>query len=525
MLTLIACYFYKPIKMTPPSVDPAALNPYLSKVFIYHSDTNIYHLDNVKLQPETGDISGILKSVDPVHQTYINDKKKKYAYKPSLSLVINEVHLYGSLDSHNRIGDTVRIALRNIEKMEVIERDKLRSTVTTVFTVIGVAAGIGAIVTGIALATKESCPFISVYDGNNYLLQGETFGGAVYPSLARADFVPLPAAAIGREVKMMISNELQERQYTDFADLLLVEHTPGKKIFITPDGAFFQVKQVMAPQAARLNKNHDVTNVLRETDNNTCAFNDTTFNSPVNRLEIKFSHPGSTEKACLILDLRSSQWLDYTYNQATSKLGSNYNAWVAQQKQLPASAHIAWQEMQHLPLTIYLNDSQGWREIFSLKTIGPLMNREVAIPLDKLPAGQEIEIALSTGFMFWELDRAQLATVESVPADNVKTIKPSAAKDEAGNNVLDLLMHADGSYLEQHKNGNRAYLTYKVPGYSKAKAYSAFLHSYGYYEPIREFTGLTDTAFLEAMMKPGAFTDFSRNRYQELISMANLAAQ
>jgi hypothetical protein len=306
---------------------------------------------------------------------------------------------------------------------------------------------------------------------------------------------------------------------------VLVTHQPGQKIVVSPDGELWQVKQTMKPQAALLNAHLDVTEKIKETDNRNCTFNDTTINTAVNKLTLTFNHPGDNQKACLVLDLRNTYWLDDSYNKATSKLGSNYNAWIEQQKQQPAATHIAWQEMQHLPLTISMNTPQGWREIRKLQTIGPLMNREVAIPLDLLPQGKEIEIALSTGFMFWELDKAQLATVEKVPDSDVTTIKPSLATDEAGNNVLEPLLLADGQYLEQHEAGKRAYVTYKVPAYSRAKAYSALLHTYGYYEPIREFTGPTDHAFLEAMQTPGAFTDFSKDRYQALIRLPHVAAQ
>jgi hypothetical protein len=103
--------------------------------------------------------------------------------------------------------------------MELMVHDKKRSSRNSTLAAIGIPIVTVAIIGAIAALTKDSCPFISVYDGNNYFLQGETFGGAVYPSLARADFVPLPAAAIGREVNLMISNELKEKQYTDYADL------------------------------------------------------------------------------------------------------------------------------------------------------------------------------------------------------------------------------------------------------------------------------------------------------------------
>jgi hypothetical protein len=522
---LLSCHFYKPIAKTPPAADVTALDAYKSKVFIYRTPSRSFLLENIALNAESGQIIGVLQAVPTVHETYIKEKGKTYAYKPESSLVTSEVHLFGSLDTEKNYGDTVKIPLKDIARMEVMERDKWHSTISTVFVGIGIAAGVGAIAAVIVAATKESCPFISVYDGEHYLLQGETFGGAVYPSLARADFVPLPAAAIGKELNLMISNELKEKQYTDYADLILVTHSPGQKIVVSPTGELWQLQQIVKPQKAWLNAKLEVTDTVYESDNRSCSFNDTTLPTAVNKLTLTFPHPGDNQEACLVLDLRNSYWLDDSYNKATSKLGSYYPAWIEQQKQKPASALIAWQEMQHLPLTISINTPQGWQEIMKLKTIGPLMNREVAIPLGILPQMQEIEIGLSTGFMFWELDKAQLATVEKVSESAVVTIKPSLATDEGGNKVLAPLLQADGHYLEQLEAGKRAFITYKIPGYSKAKSYSAFLHTYGYYEPIRTFTGPTDHAFLQAMQQPGAFTEFSKNRYRELIKSAYWAVE
>ncbi len=330
----------------------------------------------------------------------------------------------------------------------------------------------------------------------------------------------------GREVKLCISNELKERQYTDYAQLMLIEHAPGEKISMTPDGKPLKIFGEMQPVSAQLNGVVNMIQHISAVDNISCAFNDTLESSPVNRLAVAYPNPRVNKPLALVISLRNSHWLEYTFNEFTKQFGQKYNEWVTMQKQRPASEILFWQESQHLPLTISIKTTEGWKELKKLKTIGPLMNREVAIELGEIPADlPNIELAFSTGFMFWEIDRVQLAQYAPVSEGQIRFIDPSAAKDEHGKNVLPSLKMDDSIYLEQPEIGNRAYITYKVPDYSSVKGYSAFLHSYGYYEPIREYTGEPNLSFLNQMRNAQAFTHYSRDKYKELIQSAYLAAQ
>jgi hypothetical protein len=41
-----------------------------------------------------------------------------------------------------------------------------------------------------------------------------------------------------------------------------------------------------------------------------------------------------------------------------------------------------WADDQHIPLTISVKTSNGWKEIQKIKSIGPLLTRDVVIPVD-----------------------------------------------------------------------------------------------------------------------------------------------
>jgi hypothetical protein len=324
----------------------------------------------------------------------------------------------------------------------------------------------------------------------------------------------------------MISNELKERQYTDMANLLLAEHAPGQQVLSTPGGKLMLVTNAVAPETAILNSSSSMLQMVTELDNTPCAFNDTTAGTPVNRLVMRFDKATKGKKLGLQLSMRNSYWLEYTFQALTKHFGDRYNQWVEQQKQKPGEQIIQWQESQHMPLTISIKNGEGWKEIIKVKTIGPLMNRDLIIPLGELPANSaDIEIAFSTGFMFWEVDQVRIAEIEPLPATSIRYLKPSAAVDEAGINIMNTLKEKDSKFLEQPAPGKRAYLTYKVPDFSPKKTYSAFLHSSGYYEPIRDYKGPADLGFLNKMREPGAFTTFSMDEYKRVAQSAYLAVK
>lgn len=80
---------------------------------------------------------------------------------------MNEVHIYVKNTTLIDATKTLELPLDQVEKIEVIEHDKGRTT--TSYILGGIGIGLGAvIVAGVIVAlTKSSCPFVSVYDGEN----------------------------------------------------------------------------------------------------------------------------------------------------------------------------------------------------------------------------------------------------------------------------------------------------------------------------------------------------------------------
>jgi hypothetical protein len=186
---------------------------------------------------------------------------------------------------------------------------------------------------------------------------------------------------------------------------------------------------------------------------------------------------------------------------------------MKEEQKKPVSELNKWSKEQHIPLSISVKTADGWKEINEITTIGPLLNREVVIPLD-LPANNYAEVKISTGYMFWELD---YAGIDYSDDDNfsVKEISPYEAVNEKGVNVLPELASADKKFLIQPAVGDYAIVKYKVVSPQAGMEQTFFLHSSGYYDHPRYPSGSPKVAFLKSFEKPGAMSAFSKQKFLE----------
>ena len=124
-------------------------------------------------------------------------------------------------------GQPYGVPLADVQRIWIEYIDPLRTTAA----VIGVVAGVLAVAIAVIIATKESCPFIYSWDGTRYVFDAEPYGGAVTRGLERDDFGDLehlrPDSA-GR-YRLLVTNEVNETQYTNSMRLVVVDHRPGSR--------------------------------------------------------------------------------------------------------------------------------------------------------------------------------------------------------------------------------------------------------------------------------------------------------
>ncbi len=494
-----------------------------NRYFILRSGNNAWYMDGIVLSSDQKTLQCKLDSLPIEHKLHLTKGRKgQFRYredKPEDS-VLNEVHFYIPVDKTSWPGSVYTLSLDKVQKIEVLEKDKGRTTGSYVIGAIGYTVGAIAVAAIIIAAIKSSCPFVSAYDGNEFSLQGEIYGGAIYPQLCRNDYIKLKMAPDAKgSLQLKISNELKERQYTDLAEMMVVTHDKNAKILSDEQGNVYSIEKPEPPIGSIFSNDKNVLEpLLSSGDNQLLHFDDTLPTSAGNQVTVKFNKPENAKKAKLVLALKNSYWLDYLYGKMAEGFGSYYNTFIKQQYTKPVAELNKWTLEQQLSLEVSVKTAVGWQKITDLTTIGPLTTREIVVPLDiETVSGPYIEIKLSSGFMFWEIDYAAIDYSEN-KIFSVQQLLPAAAIDETGKNVLDKLVSADGNYLEQPLPGTVTTITYHPKPVPEGKIQTYILHTKGYYEHVRNFEGSPKLAFLEQFKKPNGFPKYSMEMYKKVFS-------
>ncbi len=492
-----------------------------NRYFILRNGDDAYYMKTVELSADQKTAKCLLDVLPPEHKLHlVNGRNGKKSYKKNEIAdlaVLNEVHFYIPKDN-SAVSGEYTLQLDKVTKIEVIEHDKKRTTNSYVLGAIGYTLGVATLAAIVIAVTKSSCPFVSAYHDHDFSLQGEIYGGAIYPQLARHDYMPLKMSVRqDGSLQLIISNELKERQYTDIADLWVMAHDKQVKVLADETGNLYSIADPQTPVAARFNDKEDMVAALQKAnDDHLLYFSDTSTADAINHVSVTFPKPVSAQQGRLVLSLKNSYFLDYLYGELAKGFGSYYAAYVEQQKKKTAAELLKWVKEQKIPLEVSVKTNAGWLKIKDISTIGPLATREIVVPVDLTAVNGTItEIKLSGGFMFWEID---YAAMDYSPGNDftLQQLSPVSANDENNQSVVSSLQKEDGIYLEQLQTGNTALITYAPGKLDDTRSYSFILHTKGYYEHVREFTGKPNMVFLQRFLQPGAFVHYGKEVYSKM---------
>lgn len=498
-----------------------------NKYFILHEGDKVWHLKDLVINEDQMAISGIIDTLPADHQYYKTTRPERGTpYKPAKGHPTYEVHLY--VNAHSDLDNNkVIVPLQSIEKIEVYDKDTGATAVSYIFGGLGVVLGILAVVTIISIATKSSCPFVYISDGETYRFTGEIYGGAIYAILERDDYMPLPGfKPVNGEYKLKISNELLERQYTNLAELKVIEHPIQSTVLIDKYGVLHTMNNPVSPQTALSDMKVDCRGSLMKRDNHSYLFNDNAkVNNELSSLTLTFPKETGANAGKLVLNVQNSLWLDYVYGKFNEQFGTYYNTFAEKQNGVPAEHHHQWAREQGVSMSVYLETDTGWAYVDYFDLIGPLAKRDVVMPVDLSHVrGDSVRIKMTCGYMFWEIDYAAMDFSASIPVTTT-TLSAYTAADENGIDVTPLVQFADDQYLVQPKPGNEAIFMYSAPPVQLGNQLTVFLHTRGYYEYIRDYQSKPNLGYLKTFRdREGAFTKFSKQRYADLMKQQDALA-
>jgi hypothetical protein len=514
----------QPVIATPESISTLKND---NRYFVLRSGTYAWYMNNISLSNDQKTIRFDLANLPEEHRLHLRrgEHHENFQYKRDrpTRVVLSEVHFFIPEDPSISNGPYT-LALSKVQKIEVIEKDGGRTAGSFIG---GTFAILGSIAAGVLIiAALTSCPFVSPYDGKEFSLQGEIYGGAVYPQLSRNDYIKLNMAPtpLGN-LQLKISNELKEVQHTDLAELITIDHSNNVTILPDQEGNLYSIKDPLPANSALTKNNTNVTGLLADKDSRVMEFNDSISENGCNEVVLQFSKPSHINKGKLVLTVKNTFWLDRLYGKMLEGFGNYYNTFVKNQKNQTAETLNKWTDEQQIPLKVSVKTKEGWKPVTGLKTSGPVAYRDVVVPIDLSGIDEPFtEIKLSSGFMFWEINYAAIDYSEN-EIFSIEKQFPAMATDETGKIVSHELSAPDGNYLIQPVPGNVTTITYNYHQPSEGQSQTYILHSKGWYETKREFKGKPNIVFLEQFKKPMAFPKFSLELYKKEQSLQETTAK
>jgi len=480
-------------------------------------------LYSIKVDQENQQLSAFYTDVDPDHTNYQPLlMTTSRTYKRKLGDPEHEIHIFTKNSLNLQDEEELIIPFSSIDNIVVYNPNTGKKVLNTALITAGVAVGILAIVA----ATKSSCPFVYANNGEIFTFEGELYPGATTPNTERDDYMKLSNLSTKESIyTIRVSNELKEIQYTNLLNLIEVQHPETTEVLIDQYGKVYGIKDPKSPNNLIVNGVKETSAVLQKKDNVSYMFNTTTSDkNDMQSIEITFDRPSDINTANLVLTLKNAYWLDYAMGEFHHKFGSYFSTFQQKQIETPGVKTMKWIKDQGIPLAIYLKKNNSWKMIELINTVGPLAFRDIVVPIDLTTIKQQqIEIKLSCGFMFWELDYAALASNKTSKDMEIRYLNPSNAVTQDGEDVTKLITLADNDYLVQPKIGDVVNIEFKNNSTLK-KTYkkTVFLKNRGYYKYLRDFKEEPDFTYLKTFRKKGAFLRFSRDLYYDFSTKEHL---
>lgn len=388
---------------------------------------------------------------------------------------------------------------------------------------LGVAAGVLLVVTVIAALTKKSCPFIYSFDGEKYIFDAEPYGGAICPILKRMEWIPLQyIQEVNGQYKILVTNEVDETQYTDELKLLIVDHPTHVQAVPDLSGNIHTLANSITPSRAYDKKGNDLALFVGEND---WAFwqsreegrNPDTREDLKDELIFEFPKPKDASRAKLIFNGCNTLWGSYLIQKYLDLYGEKVSDWYNEMNNL-GPAFFTMQKIlldeELYSLQVNVETETGWKSKGMLLGGGPFASGDKVYPLDLRDVpGDTLRVKLTPPVAFWQIDYIAVDYSENIP---VKITETGAFKagDSRGQDAVAALEKTDNNYLVMPNTGDSAELTFNAPARNPGMARTVILKAGGYYDIHLAAKGQPQQEILNRIhSEPGFIVQYAFKEY------------
>ncbi|MCX6567493.1 MAG: hypothetical protein NT147_00380 [Candidatus Aminicenantes bacterium] len=398
-----------------------------------------------------------------------------------------------------------------------------------------VLAGAGLIAAGVVvvglisvlafahLLNAESCPFIYSWDGEEYVLDAEPYGAAISEGLKRTDWVELSnLREVDGEYRVLLTNELDETQYTDELKLVAVDHAPGAKIAPDLAGGFHTFSSPRPPVSAVDQNGRDILPFVAKCDKALWQSaleekNPDDGGEFRDELVFEFPKPVGAKRVKLLANAWTTQWGSLSAGKFLELYGSSL---PEQYEDIDGHGPmygriLSWMATEELyTLKVWVETPGGWKARAMIMGGAPVITKDKAYAFDvgDIP-GETLRIKLRPPVNFWMVNSLAVDYGEEAPVHGTE-LAAEKAVDHTGRDVRATLAATDGSYLESPNAGERTELVFAAPPIKDGLARTVFVKASGYYKIHLNAMGEPKTGLVERVLgEPGFAARYSFHEY------------
>jgi hypothetical protein len=375
---------------------------------------------------------------------------------------------------------------------------------------------------------SSSCPFVHSFDGRDYVLEGETFGGALFEAAQKTDWMRLDHLdEIEGQYRLRLTNELQEIQYLDEVALVVVDTPEDVTIVPTREGRILPRRAPVSPTRAVDLRGRDVLALVRARDGEAWVSDPFGRNPDVpgdqrDGIELEFPRPPGARDVTLSATLQSTLWASSLLRDVLSLQGRELDAWSRRMNADAPARTEFFQALKREGLPILrVWAGTGWREAGFFANLGPAAAREQAVRVDLagLP-GDTLRVRLDATAGMWIVDGVSADFGADTPVQTL-VLSPRVARTDGGQDIRGRLRAADGRRHVMAPGRRTVDLVYEAPPRRPGCRRSFVLQAAGYYTILVPAEGEPQAALFASLLRePGAFARYSLGRLHDRVADA-----